>query len=141
MATEIKKAQVKWVEGLKFVGTGHSGRSIVMDASSKVGGDASAVMPGEMVLISLGGCTGMDVVSILKKMKVPFRDVRVEVEAEPVETHPKIYRWIKITYRFFGVADKNKAERAVKLSQEKYCSVAAILSKSAEVSYEIVFED
>ena len=141
MNTSVKRAQVKWVDGLKFVGTDHGGHSIVMDTPVISGGDDSAVAPGELVLVSLGGCTGVDVVSVLKRMRVPFRDVKIDIEAEPVETHPKIYKWIKIIYRLFGVADKSKAEKAVKLSQDKYCSVAAMLSKSAEVRYEINFED
>lgn len=141
MTAEVRRAHVKWVEGLKFVGTDHGGHSIVMDSPAKAGGDDSAVAPGELVLVGLGGCTGVDVVNILKKMRVPFRDVKIEIEAEPVETHPKIYRWVKIIYRFFGVADKSKAKRAVELSHEKFCSLAVILSKSAEVSYEIIFED
>lgn len=141
MSAEIKKARVKWVEKLRFIGTGHGGHSLVMDAPRKAGGDASAVAPGELVLIGLGGCTSVDVVNILTKMRVPFKDIQIEIEAQPAETHPKIYKWIKITYRFTGVKDRAKAEKAVKLSKEKYCSVSAILSKSAEMSYEIIFED
>jgi len=141
MAAEIKKANAKWVEKMKFIGTGHSGRSIVMDVPSTAGGDGSAVTPGELVLIGLGGCTGMDVVSLLNKMRTPFRDLKIDIEAEPVDSHPKVYKWIKIIYRFYGCDNREKAKKAVEMSKEKYCSVSAILSKSADVSYEIVFED
>ena len=141
MAAEIKKANAKWVEKMKFIGTGHSGRSIVMDVPSTAGGDGSAVTPGELVLIGLGGCTGMDVVSLLNKIQTPFRDLKIDIEAEPVESYPKVYKWIKIIYRFYGCDNREKAKKAVEMSKEKYCSVSAILSKSADVSYEIVFED
>ena len=141
MGIEIKRAQVKWVENLRFVGVSNSGRSIVMDGPAAVGGDASAVTPGELVFIALGGCTGVDVISILKKMRVSLRDLKIEIEGEPVETHPRIYKWIKLTYRFYGVADRDKARQAVALSQEKYCSVSAIVKKSAELAHEIVFEE
>lgn len=141
MANEIKQARVKWIENMKFLGVGPSGKSMIMDAPEKSGGNGSAVTPGELVLLGLGGCTGVDVVNMLKKMRVAFRDLQIEIEAEPVEDHPKIYKWVKTTYRFFGCEDQAKAKKAVGMSKEKYCSVAAIVGKSAEMSHEIVFED
>ncbi|MCD6163702.1 MAG: OsmC family protein [candidate division Zixibacteria bacterium] len=141
MSAEIKTANIKWVEKMKFVGTGPSGRSIVMDTPESSGGDGSAVMPSELVLIGLGGCTGVDVVSMLAKMRVPLRDLKIDIEAEPVDAYPKTYKRIKIIYKFYGCDNHNKAKKAVGLSKEKYCSVSVILSKSAEMSHEIVFED
>ena len=138
---EIKRAKVRWVEKMKFVGTGPSGKSLVMDAPEKSGGDGSAVTPGELVLLGLGGCTGVDVASMLTKMRVPFRDLQVDVEAEPVETYPKIYKWVNIIYRFYGCEDEAKARKAVGMSKEKYCSVSAIVGKSAEMRHEIIFAD
>jgi putative redox protein len=140
MADQIKHARVKWIENLKFAGTSNSGKSIIMDASADMGG-GSAVTPGELVFLALGGCTGIDVVSILNKMRVPFRDLKIDIEGEPVDTYPKTYKWIKITYRIFGVADKEKARQAVALSQEKYCSVSAIVKQSTELTHEIIFEE
>jgi len=140
MAEKIKRAQVKWIENYKFAGTSNSGKSIIMDGSADMGG-GSAVTPGELVFLALGGCTGIDVVSILTKMRVPFRDLKIEIEGEPVDTHPKTYKWIKIIYRIIGVADKDKARQAVALSQDKYCSVSAIVRQSTEMTHEIVFED
>ena len=140
MSGEIKRTRVKWVENMKFVGTGNSGKSIVMDAPAKSGGEGSAITPGELVLVSLGGCTAVDVISILNKMRVAVRDLKIDIEAEAVEEHPKIYRWVKMIYRFYGCEDQAKARKAVGLSKEKYCSVSAILSKSAEVKYDIIFE-
>ena len=140
MSGEIKRTRVKWVENMKFVGTGNSGKSIVMDAPVQSGGEGSAITPGELVLVSLGGCTAVDVISILNKMRVAVRDLKIDIEAEAVEEHPKIYRWVKMIYRFYGCEDQAKARKAVGLSKEKYCSVSAILSKSAEVKYDIIFE-
>jgi putative redox protein len=137
---EIKRAQVKWVERMKFVGTGNSGKSIIMDAPVVSGGEGSAITPGELVLVALGGCTSVDVIGMLNKMRVPFRDLKIEIEAETVEEYPKIYRWVKMIYRICGCKDENKARKAVALSKEKYCSVSAILARSAEVKYDIVFE-
>ena len=141
MAAEIKTAKIKWVENLKFIGTGHTGRSLIMDVPEKLGGDGSAVTPGELLLIGLGGCTAVDVVTMLNKMRVPLRDLQIEIEAEPVETYPKIYKWVKIIYKFYGCGDQAKAKKAVDMSNEKYCSVSAIVGKSAELSHELVFED
>jgi putative redox protein len=140
MANQIKHAQVKWIESYKFAGTSNSGKSIIMDASVDMGG-GSAVTPGELVFLALGGCTGIDVVSILNKMRIPFRDLKIDIEGEPVDTHPKTYKWIKVTYRIFGVADKDKARQAVALSQEKYCTVSAIVKQSTDLSHDIIFED
>lgn len=140
MANQIKRAQVKWVENYKFAGISNSGKSIIMDGPADMGG-GSAVTPGELIFLALGGCTGIDVVSILNKMRVPFRDLKIEIEGEPVDTHPKTYRWIKVIYRIYGVADKEKARQAVALSQDKYCSVSAIVRHSTELTHEIIFED
>jgi putative redox protein len=140
MADQIKRAEVKWIGSLKFAGTSNSGKSIIMDASADMGG-GSAVTPGEMVFLALGGCTGIDVVSILNKMRVSFRDLKIDIEGQPVDTYPKTYKWIKITYHIFGAADKDKARQAVALSQEKYCSVSAIVKQSTELTHEIIFEE
>ena len=140
MADQIKRAQVKWIENYKFAGTSNSGKSIMMDASADMGG-GSAVTPGELIFLALGGCTGIDVVNILTKMRVPFRDLKIEIEGEPVDTYPKTYKWIKVTYRIIGVADEEKARQAVALSQDKYCSVSAIVRQSTKLTHEIVFEE
>lgn len=140
MTNQIKHAQVKWIDNYRFAGISNSGKSIIMDGSADMGG-GSAVTPGELVFLALGGCTGIDVVSILNKMRVPFRDLKIEIEGEPVDSHPKTYKWVKLTYHIIGVADKDKARQAVALSQDKYCSVSAIVRQSTALTHEIVFED
>ena len=140
-APAVKNASIKWVERLKFMGTSYSGHSIVMDAPANLDGDGSAATPSELVLMGLGGCTATDVIRILKKMRVPLKDLVIDIEALPVETDPKIYRWIKIVYHFHGCADITKARRAVEMSMNKYCSVSAMLAKSADINYELHFID
>ena len=141
MDENIRRAQVKWIEQSKFAGTSNSGRSIIIDSGASEGRGGSSVSPSDMIFLALGGCTGIDVVSLLEKMRVPFRDLRLDIEGELTDTYPKIFKWIKLTYRIYGVADREKAKQAVEMSQNKYCTVAAIVKKSADLSYEIVFED
>jgi putative redox protein len=133
----MKTARIKWVENLKFYGTGPSGHSIAMDGPPESGGDNSAVRPGELTLIALGGCTGIDVVSMLRKMRVTFDSFEIIVDAEPRDEHPK--SWVKIHVKYIlkgpGI-DESKVKRAIELSEEKYCSVSAMLKAGAELTYE-----
>ncbi|MEA1997207.1 MAG: OsmC family protein, partial [Gemmatimonadota bacterium] len=96
------KTRVKWVEGLQFVGTADSNRAVVMDGSAKGGGAESAVRPKELLLLSLAGCTGMDVVSIMKKMRLDVRSFEVRVEGEDAQNHPKAFKKIKLSYLVAG---------------------------------------
>ena len=130
-------ARVKWTEGLQFVGTAESGHAVVLDGAPEVGGSNSAARPMELLLISLGGCTGMDVVSILKKMRVEWERFEIGLEAERAEEHPKAFTKIHLIYRIWGDdIPEDKLKRAIELSQERYCSVGAMLAKGAEISYE-----
>ncbi len=132
----MKQALVKWVDGTRFVGLGHANHSLVIDGAADAGGLDSAARPGELVLMALAGCTGIDVVSILKKMHVEFDSFEIGVEAEVAESYPKIYTKINIEYRIRGKnIPADKLERAIKLSQETYCSVSNQLRPSAEICY------
>ncbi|WZL74248.1 OsmC family protein [Clostridiaceae bacterium 35-E11] len=130
----------KWLNNMAFE-TDILGHTLTMDASPKVGGENRGPLPKPLTLASLAGCTGMDVVSILNKMRVELEGFDIKVHGELTEEHPKYYHKIHLTYTFQG---KNlpleKLERAVQLSQEKYCGVSALLSKGAEVTYEIKSE-
>ncbi len=130
-------ARIKWIENLKFIAKGNSEHSIILDTKKEFGGENSAPSPMEYILFGLGGCTGMDVVSILKKMNYKIDEFYIDIEAERKEEHPKIYKNIKITYNVKGDIPLEKIEHAVKLSQEKYCSVSAMLSKATKIVYEI----
>ena len=132
----MKKASCKWVQGMQFVGRAESGHAIVVDAPPQAGGDDSAVRPGELTLIALGSCTGVDVVGMLQKMRVAFDSFEVSVEAEPADDHPKVWKKIRITYIVTGDVPEEKLRRAIELSQSTYCSVSAMLKKSADVTYD-----
>jgi putative redox protein len=133
----MKRARVKWVENFKFLGTAPSGHSIALDGPTEIGGEGSAVKPGELTLIALGGCTGIDVVSILKKMRVDFNSFEIVVDAEPRAEHPKSWEKIHVKYIITGPGiDESKVKKAIELSEEKYCSVSAMLKAGAEITYD-----
>jgi putative redox protein len=141
---ETKRARVKWVEKLKFIGDAPSGHSILLDGPPEVGGDDAAIRPGELTLVALGGCTGIDIVTILKKMRVEFDSFEILVDAQPREQHPKSWEKIHIKYILKGNhIDEEKVKTAIELSEEKYCSVSAMLRPGAEIthSYEIIKAD
>ena len=115
---------------------------IILDAVEAVGGKDRGPRPKPLLLVSLGGCTGMDVVSILKKMRVDFQGLNVEVEGELTNEHPMYYHTINIRYLFKGKdLPMDKLEKAVSLSQERYCGVTAMLLKVAKIEHEIVVEE
>lgn len=131
------KAQVKWLGEELFMGTSESGHTMVLDANS----GSLAPSPMEGVLISLGGCSSVDVVSILKKTKQEFSSVDVQLTAERADTAPRVFTKINLHFVVTGnnVSEKH-LERAVSLSAEKYCSVALMLDKTVEIthSHEVV---
>lgn len=91
----------------------------------------------ELLLISLGGCTGMDVISLMDKMRVPYDRLKIEISTETAEEHPKYYTKIHIHYIIYGKdLPLDKVEKAINLSQEKYCSVSYMLGKAAELTYD-----
>mgnify|MGYP006284683573 CR=1 FL=1 len=132
-------SMVRNVKGLAFAGLTESGRWIAMDTVEEVGGITGGPKPMEILLQSLMGCTGMDVTSILKKMRQEFDSFEIHEEHERAEEHPKVYTRIELRYIFEGKnLDPEKVKKAVRLSQERYCGVTAMLSKTAEIPYEIV---
>jgi len=132
---------LNWKEAMAFSAT-IDGYEVNVDAHSEHGGTANGPRPKPLLLVALAGCTAMDVVSILTKMKVPFTDVKVEVTAEQSETHPKVYTSFHLIYKVFGKdISKEKVERAVELSQNQYCGVNAMLKKASEITYEIQLLD
>lgn len=135
----MAKAIVDFQGAMTFKGTSGSGHSVVMDSAPEVGGQNQGIRPMETLLVGLGGCTGMDVVSILNKMRVPFQTFRIAIDGERATEHPKVYTNITMRYEF--EADQPEVEkfvRAVRLSQEKYCSVSAMLAKSARIDAAVV---
>jgi putative redox protein len=117
---------------MQFAGTGDGGHSVLMDGDNKAGNS-----PMELVLIALCGCTAYDVVSILQKKREPFSAVEVSAQAEKAPDPPRVFTDIKLQYRVVGNVARKAVEDAVRLSEEKYCSVAAMLNKTARITYEI----
>lgn len=130
------KARASWVEGMAFMGEAASGHAVIMDGAPEYGGRNIGIRPMEMLLIGLAGCTGFDVVQILKKGRENVTGCEVEVEAERASEDPKVFTTIHIAYRVTGHAlSQAKVERAVTLSKEKYCSASIMLGATAEMSY------
>lgn len=131
-------AMARNVKGLAFSGLTDSGHWVPMDTKTILGGFTGGPTPMEMVVQALMGCTGMDVVSILNKMKQEFTSFEVHAEYERAEEHPKVYTKIHLTFKIDGEdLDQEKVKKAVRLSDERYCSVTAMLRKTAEVTNHI----
>jgi len=130
------KAKATWVAEQKFEGTAGSGHKIIVDGDSKAGNS-----PMELVLIGLCGCTGYDVASILRKKREPFTSLEVSAEGDRAPDPPTVYKDIRIIYRVGGKVSRKAVEDAVRLSEEKYCSVAAMLNKTAKITYTIEYVD
>lgn len=130
------KMTATWTGGMRFVHQSASGHALVTDAPSEHGGLGSAASPMELLLLGLIGCTGVDVASILERMKQPLEGLEVSAEAERAEEHPRVYTRIHIIYTLKGDLDPKKVERAIDLSETKYCSASAMLGKTAEITNE-----
>jgi putative redox protein len=129
-------ATVRWTREMQFTGTGAAGTSITMDARPEHGGQGSGPSPMETVLLALGGCTGMDVIGVLEKMRAPIEGLEIRITAERAEEHPKVFTRIALEYVFAGTAVRaDQVTRAVELSQTRYCSVSAMLRQVAELTY------
>ncbi|HKJ06760.1 MAG TPA: OsmC family protein [Flavobacteriaceae bacterium] len=133
------KIEIDWKGQMLFESKANEG-SVMIDAAEEVGGQGKGLRPKAMMLTALGGCTAMDVASLLKKMRAEVRDFKIDVEANLTDEHPKFYDKVKVTYRFYGKDfKKDKIEKAVNLSVERYCGVMEMFRKFAEVSTEIIY--
>jgi len=134
------KTTLDWKGDMSFAAE-LQGHRLTVDADSRFGGQDRGPRPKSLVLTALGGCTGMDVVSLLQKMRMPFDALAVEVEGEAREEHPQVYTRIHIRYILKGSAlDRDKIDKAVGLSLDKYCPVHAMLSKSVVISHEVILK-
>lgn len=135
------EAKVVWDSDMMFVGH-QNGHEIILDADEKFGGHDRGSQPKTLVLTGLAGCTAMDVISILKKMRLDVDAFEVKTSAEMTTEHPKVFTKIHIQYIFKG---KNlvmeKLEKAISLSQERYCGVSIMLAKTCEITHEIITEN
>jgi putative redox protein len=132
MEVNMIEAKTIWIDQHRFVGQAGSSHGVVVDGDSK-----TASSPMELVLIGLCGCTGYDVASILTKKREPFSRLEVRAEGEKAPTPPAVYTRIKLVYTIQGAVTRKAAEDAIRLSEEKYCSVSAMLAKTAQISWEL----
>ena len=128
---------VNWVDGMLMVGKSHSGHSITMDGPPEIGGDNLGVRPMEMLLLGVAGCTMIDVVTTLKKMRQELTNCETKLSAERADEHPKVFTDIHIQFIVKGQdLDPKKVEKAITLSAEKYCSASIMLGKTASISHD-----
>jgi len=128
-------ARAIWTDNERYVGEAGSRHAIVMDTAS----EKTANTPMEVVLVALCGCTASDVVGILRKKREPFTRLEVRAEAERASGYPAVYKEIKLVYRVGGKVSAKAMEDAVRLSKEKYCSVSAMLEKTATITFTIEY--
>jgi len=134
------QAKMKWAGGVKFEGVSAFGHRLVTDGARKSGGQESGYKPVELLMFSLAGCTGFDVVKILEKMRQKLTGVEIEVNGYQPDDFPKPFNRIEVKYVFRGEnLDRSKIEQAIELSEEKYCSVSQTLKGIARIesSFEI----
>lgn len=139
MAT--KKALVKQVKGITFIGKTDSNHWVTMDGPESFGGNDAGIRPKELLMLSLGGCTGSDVTSILSKKKIKLDGFEINISADVADEHPQVFTKMHLEYVFYGKNLPVKdIERAIDLSLTKYCSVTAMLQKAMPIehSYKII---
>ena len=132
---------LSWKNGMAFE-TEINGHKLTIDADESNGGENLGPRPKALLLVALAGCTGMDVVSILSKMRVVLSDLNVKVDGEVTDEHPKHFTALHITYEFWGKQlPLEKLEKAVSMSDERYCGVSATLKKGIPVTHSIVVHE
>ncbi|MDQ0217435.1 OsmC family peroxiredoxin [Peribacillus cavernae] len=131
------KTTVKWAGNMAFSGTTPSGHEIKLDAAEESGGKNSGARPTELLLHAVAGCTGIDIIWILEKMRLNPTSFHMEVDGTRAEDHPKRFTDIHIHYALEGELPEDKVARAIQLSKEKYCSVSQSLNARITASYSI----
>lgn len=138
-----KTASVRWVDGLVFETQTESGHRGYLDSFPKEGETSKGPTPMELILVAVAGCTGMDIVDILRKKRLDIKGLEVQVTGTRAETYPMVYTELDVVYRVRGKnIPASAVEQAVKLSEEKYCSVGIMIGKAAKINsrYEIIAE-
>lgn len=131
------QARIKWVENAAFLAEAGSGHAVVVDGPAEIGGRNLGVRPMELMLMSVGSCSAVDIVHILKKARQPIAGCEVEVSGTRAETDPKVFTKIHLHFIVSGKGlSDNQVKRAVQLSAEKYCSASIMLQKAAEVTHD-----
>ncbi len=135
------EAKVTLIKDMQFDGKATSGHTLTMDADDKAGGHNAGFRPMELLLVGFGGCSGMDVISILRKKRQQVSGLEINVRGEKTESYPQVYKEVHIEYVIKGKGvEKEAVERAIALSLDKYCSVGATLAKAGKIthSYKII---
>jgi len=135
------EAKVTLLKDMQFTGTASSGHTLIMDADDDLGGKNTGFRPMELLLVGFGGCSGMDVISILRKKRQQITSLEINIKGEKTDDFPKIYKEVHIEYVLKGNGvEKEAVERAISLSLGKYCSVGATLAKTGTIthSYRII---
>jgi putative redox protein len=134
------EAKVLWKGRMSFSGSSESGYWVPLGTSPNVGGENDGFRPMELIAIGLAGCTGMDVISILEKKRQKVSNFEVRIHAEKAEEHPKVFTSIEIEYVIQGEGiDRQAVERAVELSETKYCPAQSMLGKAVPITHRITF--
>ena len=129
-----------WKGKMQFESTNPSGETLLINAGEENGGEGAGLRPKAMMLASLAGCSGLDVASLIEKMKLEVEDFKIETSANLTEEHPKIYDQVTVEYHFYGVnLNEAKLQRAVDLSVEKYCGVMEMFRKFATIDVKTFF--
>ncbi|MBI4697764.1 MAG: OsmC family protein [Nitrospirae bacterium] len=139
----MAKAKVTLVDAMQFIGTADSGHAVIMDAPVSSGGTNTGSKPMELLLMAFGGCSGMDVISILRKKKLHVTKFETHVEGRAADDYPHMYTALHIEYVVTGKdIPEDAVKRAIDLSLDKYCSVGATLGKAAKIthSYKVIQE-
>lgn len=125
-----------WAGGMRFVHRSGTGHALVTDAPEEHGGGGTAPTPMELLIMGLIGCTGVDVASILKRMRQPLAGLEVSATWERAENHPKVYTKIHLTFELTGDLDPGKVAHAIELSESTFCSASAMLRGTAAITSE-----
>lgn len=134
--------QVQWTSPRRFDGRSTSGAALVLDTRPESGGTGAGPSPMEAVLMALAGCTGIDVVATLQKMRAPLKGLTISISADRATEHPRVFTAIRVQYAAWGAGlQREQVERAVSLSVEKYCSVSAMLQRTAEITHEVAVSE
>lgn len=129
---------VKHIKGMHFEGEGSSKLRTQLDSSVTAGGTGHGSSPMELILMAIAGCSGMDIVSILEKMRTTYDRLEISVQGDRAADHPRVFTDIEVVYKFWGnELPEDKLMRAIQLSMEKYCSVANMLDKVANLTYRL----
>ena len=132
----------RWLGDMSFESTNPSGHTLRIDASPADGGAGAGLRPKALMRSSLAGCSGLDVASLIRKMKLEVRDFRIDIDADLSESHPQTYTSVRVEFHFFGPnLNHKKLERAVQLSVEKYCGVMEMFRRFAAVEHAALFHD